>query len=146
MGFATAYILQHLGSSEARWRGILESALVIVWNASCLACLPVADRGKQVIYNGCNFVCEQGRYRIPHLVELLGSGPLEKIVVRKRLETSSLSYGQAATLSRVIMNKIMSIFGNMACNRCRRSIFQLHSESVAKFSRLPVLMCGCQAR
>ncbi len=61
-----------------------------------------------------NLVCKQRRHGIADLVVLLCTISLEEIVVWECLQSSCLSYREAATLPRVRVNEVVAVFGDVA--------------------------------
>ena len=57
---------------------------------------------------------------------------LEKVVVRKRLQTGNLSHGKAPALGGVGVNKIMSVLGNVGDHSGRRMASQLDTKAIGK--------------
>ena len=77
---------------------------------------------------------QQRRYGIPDLMKLLGAVALEEVVVRKRLQPCGFADRQAAALSRIRMDEIVAVLGNVTGNGCRRPAPQLNPEAVCELS------------
>ena len=67
---------------------------------------------KQSIDRYGNLAREEWRHRVADLNKLLCSVTLEKIVVRKCLETGGLSDRQAAALRWIGMDEVMTVLGD----------------------------------
>ena len=87
---------------------------------------------------------QEWRDCVSNLNVLLAPVTLEEIVIGKRLKAGSLPDGQAPTLSRIRMNVIVSILGDMTCDRPRRPCLQLDTEAICIRSRLPTPMIRFQ--
>ena len=74
------------------------------------------------------------------MVVLLCAVSLEKVVVRKCLETGSLPYRQAAALTWIGMDEVVPVFGDMTGYGRTWGIESLNPESVDEFSRFPICM------
>ena len=93
---------------------------------------------------------EQRRNGIANLDILLGSATAKQIIVRKCLQACGLTYCETSTLCSVVMDVIVSIFGNVTRYGCGRLIWNLYAKSVIKVFLLSiftyVLMIRKQAR
>ncbi len=58
------------------------------------------------------------------------SRPAEAVVIRERLQSRRFAYGEATALVLVVVNEVVTIFCNMAGDRCRRPVGHLHAEAV----------------
>ena len=82
----------------------------------------------------CDLSRQQGRYGVTDLGVLGGSGPFEEVVVREGLNPGSFPDRQAATLGRVVVNVIVSIFGDVAGYSRSRVAFNLDSEAIGEIN------------
>src|SRR5690606_27409033 len=89
---------------------------------------------------------QQGRNSITHLMELLGAGSKEKVVVGESLQTRRLPHSQTAALFCIIVNEVVPILGYMAGNGRRWLVSKLNPESVAKAPTFPTTVIGLEAR
>lgn len=81
---------------------------------------------------------------------LLGARPLEKVIVRERLQPRRLADGEAAALCRVVVDEVVTILGDVGRDGCGRPARALHAEAVVELGVLQrlsdVLMLGQQLR
>lgn len=82
------------------------------------------------INNVRNLVGQERGYRVTHLMELLRPGALEKVIVWKSLKPCCLTNGETAALSRVVVNKVVAILGNMASHGGTWMVPELDAEAV----------------
>ena len=75
---------------------------------------------------------EKRRYGIANLNKLFSSIALEEVVVRKCLQARSFSDCEGSALRWVWMNKVVSILGDVARNRCGWLSLELHPETVVE--------------
>src|SRR5690606_37876519 len=87
---------------------------------------------QSIVNNPCNLLCQKWGNGVTNLVVLLGSGSLEKIVVRECLQACSFSNCQGTTLKWVIMNVVVSIFADVRNYSCGGLPFDLNSKAVIK--------------
>lgn len=80
-------------------------------------------------------MCQQWRHSVSDLLILLRAGPLEKIIVRERLEASGLADGETTTLGRIVMDEVVAVFGNVRGNGCGGAVGHLNTKPIIK---LPV--------
>lgn len=57
---------------------------------------------------------EKGRYCVSNLNVLLSTAAVEEVVVRKSLKARCFPYREAPTLSRIRVNEVVAILGDMA--------------------------------
>src|SRR5262245_46047387 len=82
-----------------------------------LLSVSILDSTPQQLENAfCDLPCEQGRHSVSDLAVLLRSWSLEQIVVGECLEPSGLADSEAAALTRVAVDVVMAVFGNMTCD------------------------------
>lgn len=67
-------------------------------------------------------------------MELLSAVSLEKVVIRKGLQSGSLAYGQTTTLRSVVVDEIVPILGNVARYSGARMFPKLNPEAVNELS------------
>ena len=79
---------------------------------------------------------QQWRHRIANLMVLLCARAFKEIIVRKRLQSCRLAHSEAAALSRVVVNEIMAVLGNMRRDGGCGAASHLHAESVIEFAFL----------
>ena len=82
---------------------------------------------------------QEGRDGISNLLVLLRPWPLKKVIIGKRLYTGRLTNRETPTLFRVIMDKVMPIFGYMRGDGRRGPSSYLDAETIIKlpgFERL----------
>ena len=85
-----------------------------------------------------DLVRQERRNGVAHLNVLLRAGPMEEVVVRKRLETRHFPHGEAPALTRVRMNEIVAVLRQVTRDRCARAIGKLHPVAVIELTRVPV--------
>ena len=78
--------------------------------------------------------------RVADLMELLRSVSEKEIVVREGLQSGGFADSQASALSRIIMNKVVTVLGDMAGYRRGGNARSLYTKTVAELSSLPVFM------
>ena len=66
-------------------------------------------RANYPVDNICNLIGKEGGYGVSYLYVLLRPVTDKEVVIRERLDTSCFSYCEAATLQRIIVDKVMTI-------------------------------------
>ena len=102
------------------------------------------DRPYHIVHYFRDLKRQIRRYSIPHLHVLLCSISFKEIIVGECLQSRSLANCQAPVLSRVVVNIVVAIFGNMTGHRAAWHAGCLNLEPVCKFPRLPVCVIGSQ--
>ena len=91
-------------------------------------------------YNICNLSSQKWWNCVAHLMELLRSVSEKEIVVREGLQSGGFADSQASALSGIIMNKVVTVLGDMAGYRRGGNARSLYTKTVAELSSLPVFM------
>ena len=94
--------------------------------------ISTSGRLQQSEDNFSDFPGQEWRDSISHLVILLRTIALEKVVVGERLQACCLPNRQAPALGGLGMNVVVPILGNMGHDCCRWLIAQLNTESINK--------------
>ena len=77
-------------------------------------------------------IASRGGTALPDLAILLGPWAAEEVVIRKRLQTCCLAYGQTAALRRVGVNEVMTVLRDVSGDSCCGVADSLHSKPVSK--------------
>lgn len=75
---------------------------------------------------------QQWRHSVSDLRVLLSSVSRKNIVVGKGLEPGCLPHGQAPALTRVIVDIVVPVLGNVSHHRCGRFVPDLHTEPIVE--------------
>ena len=69
---------------------------------------------------------------VSHLHVLLRAVAMEEVVVRERLESGHLPHGETADLTRIGMNKVVAVLGEVAGDRGAGAVSKLHPVPVVR--------------
>ena len=74
---------------------------------------------------------------VSHLHVLLRAVAMEEVVVGERLESGHLPHGETANLTRIGMNEVVAVLGEVARDRGAGAVAKLHPVPVVELSRVP---------
>jgi hypothetical protein len=90
------------------------------------------DAFEDVSNSVCDLVGKSWRDSIAYLVELLSSRPFKSVVIRESLHSGRLPDGQASVLTRIRMNEVVSVFGDVGGNSRGGSLPALDAEPIGE--------------
>lgn len=85
-----------------------------------------------------DLVREVRRDGIAHLNVLFRAAAVEEVVVRERLKAGYLPHRETAALTRIVMNEVVTILGDMTRDGGAWTFGDLHPVAVVEVSGVPV--------